>query len=305
MEHDISFICKVLKVSRSSYYYHNKKSKELTKRELEEQTIKCKIVELHQKADKRLGPVKMQDRLAKHGITIGVGRVIRLMNKMNLPKMSTSKPPKQKRTKEDGEETGLFNILHRNFNASAPNQKWVSDITYIKAEGRWYYLCIIMDLFGRKIIAYKIGSRINRQLVIDTFRLAYRKRGFPSGVIFHSDRGSQYISKDFKRELDEANFVASYSKRGNPYDNAVAEAFFRFLKTEEVYRRVYVTKKQMEFSIFNYIEGFYNNDRPHSANQNMSPNEKERHYVEQRQLLFLKSTLEKQNTISMNNINSI
>ena len=207
MDHDIAFLCKVLNVSRSSYYYHSAKTKDLTKREFEDQLLKCKIIEIYQRADKRYGSVKIRSRLAKRGITVGVGRVTRLMGEMNLPKMSTAKPPKPKRSNES-EDTDLKNILHQNFNAYAPDEKWVSDITYIKAEGRWYYLCIIMDLFARKIIAWKISARINAQLVIDTFNLAYKTRGYPSGIIFHSDRCSQYTCKRFSMLLDKANFCA-------------------------------------------------------------------------------------------------
>lgn len=172
------------------------------------------------------------------------------------------------------------NILDQKFDAQHPNEKWVSDITYIPAENRWYYMCVIMDLFARKIIAYEIRANMKKELVIDTFNKAYEKRGCPRGVIFHMDRGSQYISKDFRKRLDECNFVASYSRKGCPYDNACAEAFIRYMKTEEVYRRNYSTKSAMLTSIFAYIEGCYNPDRPHSANKGRSPNAKEKAYYE-------------------------
>lgn len=289
-QYAVSVLCKVLNISRSSFYYCFHKEKKLTKRELENQSLRCKIIELYTKADKRYGAVKIRIKLSELGINISVGRVKRLMNKMTLPKMSTVKPPKY-RAKECKCDVARQNIVHQSFNTETPNQKWVSDITYIQAGGKWYYLCIIMDMFARKIIAWKISSRINKQLTMDTLKQAYESRDCPKGIIFHSDRGSQYTSKEFRQLLDEMNFLESYSKKGYPYDNAVAESFFKFLKRDEVYRRNYTSKQEMERAIFSYIEGFYNNDRPHSANNNKSPNKKEALFFTQKTQL-LKASLQ-------------
>jgi len=276
LEYRIGVLCRVLRVSKSTYYYNINCKKEPSKRELQNKIICEKIIEIHKKTDKRYGAEKMKLQLAKDCMRVSTGRVSRLMTKMDLPKMSTIKPRKVK-TQEKTDET-LPNILDRRFDADYPNQKWVTDITYIRAEGRWYYLCAVMDLFSRKIVAYRISSRINAALVQDTIRAAYRARGCPQNVIFHSDRGRQYTAKETRRLLDEYNFTASFSRKGCPYDNAVVEAFFHFLKHEEVYRRNYATKKQMEVSVFGYIEGFYNTQRIHSAAGNQSPAEKEKQF---------------------------
>ena len=275
-QYKISTLCRVLRVAKSTYYYHVSCKNAPSKRELENKMISEKIIEIHKKTDKRYGVTKMKLELENYGINISLGRVSRLMNKLNLPKMSTVRLPKPKKVLDNDEN--LPNILDRCFDADYPNQKWVSDITYIWAENRWHYLCVVMDLYARKIIAYKISARINQQLVQDTIRLAYRSRGCPQNVIFHMDRGCQYTAKNTRKLFDEFNMIVSYSKKGCPFDNAVVEAFFHFLKHEEVYRRIYATKKQMEISVFGYISGFYNTQRIHSAAGNLSPNKKEKQF---------------------------
>ena len=136
-----------------------------------------------------------------------------------------------------------------------------------------------MDLFSRKILAHKVSSRIDTKLVLDTFRAAYSKRGCPSGVMFHSDQGCQYTAKDFRKELDCVSFVQSFSAKGHHYDNAVLESFFKYLKHEELNRISFNSIREVELSLFEYIEGFYNKRRPHSANNWLSPNERESLFI--------------------------
>jgi len=210
--------------------------------------------------------------MVEYGKLISVGRVYRLMKSMSLPKMSTVKPMSTYPKSEHGEYT---NHLEQRFNPTAPNLVWVSDITYVKVAGRFCYICVIIDLFSRKVIAYKTSVKIDTRLVLDTFRMAYSKRGCPKGGMFHSDRGSQYTAKEFRREIDIAEFVQSFSAKGHPYDNAVVESFFKYLKKEELNRRSYNTLNELNLSLFEYIEGFYNPRRPHYSNDLMSPDEKE------------------------------
>jgi transposase InsO family protein len=194
------------------------------------------------------------------------------MKSMVLPKMSTVKPVS---TYTKSEQADLKNILERKFNLDEPNLVWASDITYVKVAGRFCYLCIVMDLFSRKVIAYKTSIKIDTQLVLDTFYSACSKRGFPKGVLFHSDRGCQYTSKDFRMAVDNAEFIQSFSAKGHPYENAVVESFFRYLKREQLNRFSYNSIRELDLSLFEYIEGFYNPRRPHSANLFLAPNEKE------------------------------
>lgn len=224
---------------------------------------------MYAKTDKRLGTNKIALCLKRdYCINISAGRVYRLMKTMNLPKMSTSKPPKYKHISEEGK---CENILSQQFNQTAPNTVWVSDFTYIKAGGRFYYLCAIMDLFSRKIIAYNLSNKIDTQLAIDTLSLAVSNRGKSNGIIFHTDRSCQFTSKKFRKFLDSLNMIQSFSAKGHPYDNAVMECFFKYLKKEETNRRSYSNFEELQLSLFKYINGFYNSIRPHSHNNGLSP----------------------------------
>jgi len=265
----VSVLCRVLNVNRSTYYkFINRKE---SKRELENKRIRRCILDLYAKSDKRLGAEKITLCLKRdYRINISVGRVRRLMKGMNLPKMSTVKPPKFKA--KSGEDK-CENILCQRFEQTAPNLVWVSDFTYLKAGGKFYYLCAVMDLYSRKIIAYKLSDKINTQLAVDTVDLAVANRGKSNGIIFHTDRGSQYTSKEFRKHLDNLNIIQSFSAKGHPYDNAVMECFFKYLKKEETNRRSYSSLDELKISIFKYIFGFYNSTRPHSNNGGLSPDD--------------------------------
>lgn len=228
------------------------------------------------KYKKRLGVKKLSCMLQReYGIKISVGKVRRLMLSMNLPNLFTKKFPNHY-TKPEG---GVFkNLLNRKFHTSAPNQIWVSDITYVKVGQKWYYLCVIIDLFSRKVIAWKISSKPDAELVISTFKKAFSSRNFPKGLMFHSDRGSQYTSKVFRKLLNDFDVVQSFSNKGCPYDNAVAESFFKFLKLEEINQNSYSSFADLQSSLFEYIEGFYNLKRPHSAVDFLSPDDFESAY---------------------------
>lgn len=266
-EHAVTTLCRVLNVNRSSYYKHF--NSEEPKRTIENQRIKTCILQIYSEAKCRYGAQKMRKVLeTNYGIHISQGRVYRLMKQMQLPKMSSIKPKFIHAKQTD--DASCHNILKQNFNPKKPNTAWCSDITYIKVGGRFCYLCVIIDLFSRRVIAYKISRRIDTKLVLDTFESALKNRNYPKNVIFHSDRGSQYTSDAFRKRLDKATFIQSFSKKGHPYDNAVAEAFFKFLKLEETDRRSYHSFEELELSIFEYIH-FYNFKRPHSANNLLSP----------------------------------
>lgn len=195
------------------------------------------------------------------------------MKTMNLPKMSTVKPPKSSYNKPDNGK--CINILARKFDQPAPNLVWVCDFTYIRVASRFYYVCAILDLFARKIVAYKISANINTQLAIDTLNIALNSRRVHSGLIFHTDRGSQFTSKKFRQHLDSLNIIQSFSAKGHPYDNAVMECFFKYMKKEETDRRNYCSLNELEVSLFTYINGFYNSVRPHSHNGSLTPNQRE------------------------------
>lgn len=197
-QHSIKLLCKVLRVNRSTYYKHF--FSEASPRVKENQEIARTILRIYADCDKRLGAYKMTHILERdYDINISVGRVYRLMKTLELPKMSTLKPFKKHMHSENGQ---CFNHLKQDFNPKVPDTVWASDFTYIKVNGKWYYLCIIMDLFSRKIISWHISSRSNVELVITAFQKVYNNRNKPLGLMFHSDRGAQYTAASFRHLLD-------------------------------------------------------------------------------------------------------
>ena len=234
------------------------------------------ILPIYADYDKRLGAYKVKYILQRdYGIHISVGRVYRLMDSMDLPKMSTEKPRRSCRFSDDSEYT---DHLQQRFSQDAPNLVWVSDITYLKAGGKWYYLCVVIDLFSRKVISWHLSAKADADLVMTAFRKAYETRNAPYGPMFHSDRGTLYTALVFRKLLDSLNVVQSFSKKGYPFDNAVCECFFKYLKREETNRRTYHTFNELYLSLFEYIEGYYNSRRPHSTLGLLTPNEVEAAY---------------------------
>lgn len=183
---------------------------------------------------------------------------------------ASSKPPQN--VKE--------NLLKQNFKAERKNQIWVTDITYIWTKDGWLYLSSILDLWSKKIIHYEIRNTMDKKLVIDTLEKAYLKEQPELEIIIHSDQGSQYTSNDYCKRIEELKMRQSMSRRGNCYDNAVIESFHASIKKEMVYLQGVISAKEMKLRVFDYIEGFYNRERLHSANGNMSPLNFEKKYEE-------------------------
>lgn len=269
-QHAVITLCRVLGVQRSSYYKHfNSKP---SPRSIENQDIRSKILTIYTASNKRLGVLKIRRCLDReYGIHISQGRIYRLMKNMNLPKMSTAKPSAKPANKH---QEGLCpNVIKQNFSTAKPNLVWVSDITFVKVNGRFAYVCVIIDLFSRKVISWQVSNKIDTDLVISTFQKAYSLRKPPNQLIFHSDRGCQYTSSNFRKLLDNLGVVQSFSAKGYPYDNAVSESFFKYLKKEELLRHSYASIVDLKLSLFQYIDGFYNRSRPHSAIHMLTPDE--------------------------------
>lgn len=267
----------MLQVNRSTYYKHF--SSKVSLRVSENQNIASVILHIYADYNKRLGAYKIAYVLQRdYGIHVSVGRVYRLMKQLQLPKMSTDKPFSRS---IHSDIESYSNHLQQNFNQKAPNLVWVSDITYLKAGGKWYYLCIVMDLFSRKLISWHLSANSNTELVITAFQKAYDKRNAPFGLMFHSDRGTQYTAFSFRKLLDSLDVVQSFSKKGYPFDNACCECFFKYLKKEETDRRIYHSLRELQLSLFEYIEGFYNSRRPHISLGFLTPNETEALYQSQ------------------------
>jgi transposase InsO family protein len=168
------------------------------------------------------------------------------------------------------------NLLERDFGADSPDRKWVTDITYIPTREGWLYLAVVLDLYSRRIVGWSMGERLEKQLAIKAMMMALKQRLPRSGLLHHSDRGAQYASNDYRELLEAHSVLASMSRRGDCWDNAVAESFFKTLKVERVYQRKYETRMQAQEDIFQYIEVFYNRKRRHSAIGFLSPVDFER-----------------------------
>lgn len=213
--------------------------------------------------------------LAREGIRVSNKRISALMREMGLESVRVdAKKQYQRREKYTRQ-----NLLHRSFKVAKPNQVWVSDITSFKIKGKWFYLCVIIDLFSRKVIGFRVSQKSSTQLLTATFKKAYQDRGNPSKLTFHSDQGSQYTSKAFAALLKECSVTQSLSTPGQPLDNAVAESFFSALKKEEAYRKDYTSERHFIESVTKYID-FYNNIRPHQTDHYKTPAELEAKYLD-------------------------
>ena len=198
---------------------------EPTPRAIENQEIRKHILQFYNDYDNSLGAYKIRRVLERdYGISISLGRVYRLMNSINLPKRSTEKPKWK-------DNSSYINHLHQQFNPIAPNSIWASDFTYIKVNGSFHYLCVVIDLFSRKVIGWSLSNRHDVNLTTKAFEKAYCDRGKPEFVLFHSEQSSEYIAFTFRQTLEKCNVVQSFSPKGYPYDNAVCESFWYWLKS--------------------------------------------------------------------------
>ena len=260
-EFRVGKMAQVLEVSASGYYDWYRKGcqdrKEKDKPMIEE------IRKVQEANRYRSGSPKVYRELNEAGIKIGHGKVERLMRENSLN--CRTRKAFRTTTRADETKTPAPDVLKRDFTADAPDLKWVSDITYVPSASGWLYLCVFIDLFSRRVIGWALSERIDAQLVCDAFREAMEERGAPEGVIVHSDRGSQYTSHAFRRMLKRSNAIQSMSRRGNPWDNAVAESFFSTVKTEEIDLCLYADYDDAELSLTNYLEVYYNRRRKHSS----------------------------------------
>ena len=267
-KYPIEKMARILRISRSGYYKYLSRGK--TKRSQENEILSKKIKEIFEKTRKRYGSPRITDELHEMGFKCSKNRVARLMKELDLISRRRKKY-KIKTTDSDHELPISPNLLNRNFKVNKPNKVWVSDITYVHTMEGWLFLCIIIDLYSRKIVGWSMKDHMRASLVIDALKMAYNSRRPGRGLIFHSDRGVQYASKDFRLKLTAYKMISSMSRKGNCWDNAVSESFFHSLKTELIHHQRYETRGEAKQDIFEYIEVFYNRERIHSANNYLSP----------------------------------
>jgi len=266
-EFDISLICPLMGVKRSSYYAWKKRPESIRKRENME-LLKV-IKKIYENNRELYGSPRIHSELKDLGFNCGKNRVAKIMKSNGI--ISKIKKKYRYKSKISNDLHIKENIINRAFNASEPNKLWVSDITYIPTKEGWLYLCIILDLYSRKVIGYSMDKSMKTDLVLKALNMSFINRPDFSNLIFHSDRGVQYTSSVFKEELKKNGIKQSMSRKGNCWDNACAESFFHTLKTELITHKNYTTREEAKLSIFEYLEIFYNRNRKHSYLNYMSP----------------------------------
>lgn len=259
----------IFNVSRSGYY------KWLNKTESKNQRLNSKlgteIKSIQEKIHYSLGAVKMTEKLREMGYLVNHKRISRIMkiNSLNF------KPKKRFKIciASRNDDTYASNLLDRKFTVSQPNKVWVSDITYIQTSEGWLYLCVIIDLFSRKVVGYSADKSMGVDLVLSAFWMAVKLRKPNKELLFHSDRGTQYCSIRFRNALSSLEMIQSMSRKGNCWDNACAETFFRSFKNEWFYDVGDLNREKVKSLIFEYIQVFYNKFRPHYSLGLKSPDE--------------------------------
>ena len=260
-----------MKVSRSHYYHWLKSPK--TEREKENEQLIITIKVLFEKGRGSYGTRRLKNKFAEQGITVSRRRIGRLMVQAGL----WCKTKKKFKVTTDSKHNKLIapNLLARQFTVSQADRYYVGDITYIYTQEGWLYLAVVIDLFSRKIVGWSMANRMKVELVNDALLMAVWTRKPLKGLVWHTDRGSQYASDSHRAILKEHHVIQSMSRTGNCWDNAVSESFFHTLKTELVHQYQFKTRNEAKQAIFDYIEVFYNRERIHSANDYLSPVEYE------------------------------
>jgi len=275
-QYSVHALCDALEVSRGTFYNHIFRRKKNTWYDIRREEIRDKVKEVFDESQQRFGSKRIHAVLAERGIKTSPGYIVELMREMGLE--SIGRHSKRDYKKEAG-RTRRSNILQQQFNVSEPNKVWVSDTTCFKVKEQYYYICVILDLFSRKIVAHRVSPKHSTYLITSTFKQAYAERNQPQGLTFHSDQGVQYTSKAFRNLLRVNKVVQSFSRTGTPHDNAVAEAFFSALKKEELYRKKFQSEREFFKNVAEYIV-FYNNERPHGTLAYKTPEKFEQMYNE-------------------------
>lgn len=269
-DHPILTLCRHLDVSPSGYYGWQRSRTRPGVRAAADQALALEINRIHLHSRKTYGAPRVEQALRKHGRSHGRNRIARLMREKGLEGRQKARYRVQT-TDSNHDQPIAPNLLAQAPKATAPNQLWVADITYIETKEGWLYLAAILDLYSRKIVGWAMSERIDTPLVLGALAMALLHRNRPANLLLHSDRGVQYASADYRQALSQAGITASMSRRANCYDNATMESFWATLKLELVYRRCFDTRAQARTEIFDYIETFYNRHRAHSALNYQSP----------------------------------
>jgi putative transposase len=273
-EFPVQRMCKVVGVSPSGYYAWQ--TRPVSLRAQANEKLLPEIRAIHSRSRKTYGSPRVHAELTADGFRVGKNRVARLMRVENLRGQRKQKQPRT--TNSQHSHPVAPNHLNREFHTTRPNEKWLADITYIPTAEGWLYLAVVLDLFSRKIVGWAFAATLESSLVEQAFRMAVQNRTTLTGLLHHSDRGSQYAGDAYQRLLIDQQVQVSMSRTGNCYDNAPMESFFSTLKCEHVHFQHYRTRQEAQTDIFAYIVGFYNRQRRHSSLGYLAPEEFERRY---------------------------
>jgi putative transposase len=263
----VGLMCNVLDVSRSSYYAWLKRPESARKKENKNLAIRIKAI--HGQRRKTYGSPRVHKELNENGVKCSQNRVARIMKQEGIRAIV---PRKYKATTDSKHSFPVApNLLKQDFDIKEPNKVWLADITYIPTLEGWLYLAAVMDLGCRRIKGWSMSDRLTKELALKALKMAICNNRAITGIIHHSDRGSQYASTEYQKLLADNGMIPSMSRKGNCWDNAPMESFFHTLKTEWVYGFKYNTRQEAKVSLFRYIEIFYNRQRRHSALQYMNP----------------------------------
>jgi transposase InsO family protein len=273
-EFPVSRMCKVLDVSRSGYYAW--RGRPPSKREMANRELYKKIKAVYDETKGTYGSPRIYEELKSCGIACSENRVARLMRLRGL-RAQQAKTYKAT-TKRNEADPVAPNRLKRDFEAERPNEKWLTDITYIPTEEGWLYLAVVLDLYSRRVVGWAMADHMTSDLTMNALKMALRRREVGPGLIHHSDQGSQYTGGDYQQMLKDWGIEVSMNGVGTWYDNAPVESFFGTLKSEWIYQRTYRTRQEARTDLFYYIEAFYNRRRLHSALGYVSPETYEQLY---------------------------
>jgi transposase InsO family protein len=266
--HKIQLLCEVLEVSRSGYYkWLNRGDSEQGRRRV---SLLNRIIEIHEESRGAYGCPRVYAQLRREGDTCNYKTVEKLMKDHEI---RARRKRRYKSTTDSKHKLPIApNVLDREFQVEVPDEVWVSDITYIETKQGWLYLAVTIDLFSRMVVGWSMSANMTAELVLEAFQMGIERQG-RAPIVAHSDRGSQYASKDFRDLLKKHDCIQSMSRKGNCWDNAPAESFFGSLKSELIYHEIFDTRNQAQLSIFEYLEIFYNRQRLHSTLGYLTPEE--------------------------------
>ena len=267
----VSIMCRALRVSRSGFYQFLCRAP--SDKQIRHRQLQTKVQSTFDKFKKRYGAPRITRVLRKENVKCCLNTVAKVMKELSL-KARNGKAFRYSRFSYTNVRISE-NILNRNFEASKPNEKWVSDITYIRRNGSWVYLATVMDLYSRAVVGWSVDSTMTENLITNALKMAVQRRDIEPGLIIHSDRGVQYRSIKYQDLLHSIGAISSMSRRSNCWDNAVMESFFSRLKVELIFAEKYQSIQHVKSSIFEYIEIFYNRVRQHSTLGYTSPMEYE------------------------------